>query len=39
MVLDYAGAWFVDIFLKRTLADVKPRASVYTFVLHRRRFS
>lgn len=29
MVLDYAGAWIVDIVLKRTLADVKPRESEF----------
>jgi hypothetical protein len=27
MVLDYCGAWFVDIVLKKTLADVQPRES------------
>jgi hypothetical protein len=30
MVLDYCGAWFVDIVLKKTLADVQPRESEYT---------
>lgn len=27
MILDYGGAWLVDIVLKRTLADVQPRES------------
>lgn len=29
MVLDYAGAWIVDVVLKRALADVKPRESEF----------
>lgn len=27
MILDYGGAWLVDVVLKRTLADVRPRES------------
>lgn len=27
MLLDYGGAWIIDVVLKRALADVKPRES------------
>lgn len=30
MVLDYGGAWLVDIMLKRTLADMEPKPSMFT---------